>query len=90
MLRKGTLLKDSKVPWEKTLLLNKVQAVCAVIRKILHAIHVQEMKVNIITISGIMASGKTTLAKDIARTLEWTYLPESPLALSFIKDLFAN
>lgn len=42
----------------------------------------------IIAISGIMGSGKTTLAKGLCFELGLTYIPESPHGLRYLKDLF--
>jgi deoxyadenosine/deoxycytidine kinase len=47
-------------------------------------------KSNYICISGIMGSGKTTLARNLARQMGWLYLPESRNAVNFLEDLFAN
>ncbi len=43
-----------------------------------------------ISVSGIMGSGKTTLAQNLSRRLGWRYLPESRNAVAFLKDLFAD
>lgn len=43
-----------------------------------------------IAISGMMGSGKTTLAKKISSKLNWTYVPESLGAKKYLKDLFSE
>lgn len=43
-----------------------------------------------IAISGMMGSGKTTLAKQLARQLTWTYAPESQRGVTYLVDLFEN
>jgi deoxyadenosine/deoxycytidine kinase len=43
----------------------------------------------LVAVAGIMGSGKTTLAKNIARALGWSYLPES-LHAAYLADLFKD
>lgn len=43
-----------------------------------------------IAISGFMGTGKTTLARALARRFGWTYLHESGIALKYLPDLFQN
>ena len=45
---------------------------------------------NIISVSGIMGSGKTTLASHIGSSLGYKYISESKIALSYLKDLNKN
>lgn len=37
-----------------------------------------------------MGSGKTTLARALSSNMGWNYLPESPLGLKYLNDLFDN
>lgn len=44
----------------------------------------------LIAISGLMGSGKTTLASGLCRELGWTCVPESPQATRYLNDLINN
>jgi deoxyadenosine/deoxycytidine kinase len=44
----------------------------------------------IISISGLMGSGKTTLAKGIAQRFGWRYIPEAVPATRYLTDLFQD
>lgn len=44
----------------------------------------------LIAISGMMGSGKTTLAKSLTRLLGWRYAPESARGTAFLRDMFTN
>src|SRR5687768_12834884 len=44
----------------------------------------------IVAISGMMGSGKTTLASNLARLLRWDSIPESLTAIKYLPDLFSD
>src|SRR6266702_2440983 len=48
------------------------------------------MKNYIITICGMMGSGKTTLAKNLSRKMGWDYVHESSKGVQFLADLFKD
>lgn len=48
------------------------------------------MRLSYIAVAGVMGSGKTTLARNLSRVLRWRYVPESPKALKYLPDLFAD
>jgi deoxyadenosine/deoxycytidine kinase len=48
------------------------------------------MKSRYLCVSGMMGSGKTTLAKNIARALGYKYLPLAPKGAAYLDDLFDN
>lgn len=44
----------------------------------------------LVAVCGLMGAGKTTLAREIARALAWTYLPEVLPATRYLPDLFSD
>jgi deoxyadenosine/deoxycytidine kinase len=44
----------------------------------------------LVAVCGLMGAGKTTLARGIARALDWTYLPEVLPATRYLPDLFTD
>ena len=48
------------------------------------------MRRNIIAVSGIMGSGKTTLCHKLAKKLGWMCLPEPELAKRYLNDFFKD
>lgn len=43
-----------------------------------------------VAVSGFQGTGKTTLARGLAATLGWAYLPEARQAIVLLKDLFSD
>lgn len=43
-----------------------------------------------LSVSGGMGAGKTTLARGLAASLRWQYIPTSTPAIRLLNDLFAN
>lgn len=44
----------------------------------------------LVAVSGLMGSGKTTLARQIAQSFRWRYAPEGSVPKSYLEDLFAQ